>query len=137
MSDDVQVPKPKKKKKLSLREKIFVAEILKPGTTQTDAYLATSPHVTRDSAAELGKMMMKREHVQEHINEVLAKKYPAMATSAADVIMGYINDPDMDPHVKLKCIEMLAKYSGWAAPTKSQNLTAKLDLSKFKLPGSD
>jgi hypothetical protein len=132
----MDIPKPKKKR-LSIKEKIFVQEVLKPGVSQTEAYLVASPNVTRESAKELGHRMMERPHVQEHINQILEKMYPETAKNAADVIMEIMNDPETRPETRLKCVEILAKLKGWNAPTKTQNLSAKVDMSKFKLPGSD
>lgn len=132
-----QPQKPKRKRRLTPKEKSFVQEVLKPGASQTGAYLAVNPHVTRDSASVLGARVMDRPHVQEHINETLQRKYPDMNASAADAIMNCLNDLEASHAEKLNAVKLIMQLKGWAAPTKTQNLTAKIDMDKFKLPGSE
>lgn len=131
----MKIPKPKKKA-LTPKEKIFVAEVLKPDVSQTDAYQALAPHVSRESARTMGARMMQKPHVQEHINAVLEKRYPEMARTAADVLMEYLQDPEIVPQVKLKCIEMLAKFQGWHSATKIDKREIRVDLNKYRLPGT-
>lgn len=125
------------KKTLKPKEMAFVQELLKPGATQTSAYLAVSPNVTRASAAELGSKILRRPHVQEHLKEVLTKRYPEMTNTSADVLMEILQGPDSSLEVKLKCVHLLAKLCGWYSPSKSEEPEAIDVYKKYHLPGHE
>ena len=131
-------PKPKSKvRKPNFKQRLFVKEVLSnPGQTITESYQKIYPNSSYNTARQEGSAMLRRPHVAQHINEVLAERYPDLASSSANFMTSALADPNVNINAKLKIIDMFARYLGWAAPVKNQSVTATVDLTKFKLPGS-
>lgn len=128
----------KKLKRPNPRTQLFVRELLAhPEKTQAQAYMVAHPNVTKLTATVHGSNTLAKPHVQAHINEVLDQMYPELAKSAAAVLMETLNNPEIAISMKLKVIEMLAKFKGWNAATKIDKREVKVDLTKFRLPGSE
>ena len=127
---------PKKKKKLPLRQRLFVAEVLNnPLATQAECYKKVYQNPNDGTAKVNSTRIMARPEVQEHITEVLARLYPDLTSNAGSVLHEMITDPERNDSIRLKALELLAKFQGWAAPTKVDKRILTADLSKYKLPG--
>lgn len=127
-----------RKKRLSTTEKLFVKTLVEnPGMTQTDAMLAVRPEMSRTVANSTAYQTLQKPRVQQHINDVIAAKYPDFAEYAFEKLKSFIDDPEVRVADKLKALEMIAGYQGWKAPTERRNLNLKADLSKYKLPGGE
>jgi hypothetical protein len=128
--------KPKKKAmdKLTVRQRKFVHEVMKPGMSHTDAVIAAgySP-ANKSSASQLAHDTLNSSKVQAAISEILAEKYPDIGSDAAKVLSDILHDCQASNGDKMKAIELLAKFFGWNSPTKHQRLNAHV---QYKLPGS-
>jgi hypothetical protein len=132
-----ETPK-KKKKTLPLRQRMFVAEVLNnPGKTQTECYKKIYPNAADNTATVASTRIMARPEAKEHITEVLARLYPDLTSNVGSVLYEMITDPEKNDATRLKAIELLAKFQGWAAPTKVDKRILTADMSKYKLPGGD
>lgn len=127
---------PKKLRRLTPKQQAFAKAVLQPGMSQTQAYMDVYGSKVRTTAAVAASELAARPHVQQHIADVIADKYPEAASEAMEVLRGYVRDPEVAPSVKLKSLELLAKFMAWNAPNKSMHIHAKVDAKKYKLPGS-
>jgi hypothetical protein len=129
---------PKKKKKLPLRQRMFVAEVLNnPSATQTDCYKKIYGPVKTETANSCSARILARPEAKEHITEVLAKLYPDLTSTAGTVLYEMVTDINKPDSIRLKALELLAKFQGWQAPTKVDKRILTADLSKYKLPGTE
>ena len=133
MSDET----PKRSKRLTPKQQAFVRATLQPHVTHTDAYQQVYGQQNREIATKNANQLLAKPHVQRHIAEVIADKWPSVADDCMEVLRGYLMDPEMAPAIKLKSMELLTKFHGWQAPNKSMHLHAKVDAKKYKLPGEE
>lgn len=125
---------PKKKKNLNAKQKIFVGKLVE-GATQKDAYLAAYGNVKNPNTS--ASILAKLPHVQESIQELLERKHPDLKENIGSVLNEIILNPEQRTSDRLAAIKLVGEYFGWKAPTRTQNLHAKVDVSKFKLPGQE
>lgn len=125
----------KKKKQLPLKQRLFVAEVLNnPTATQKECYQKVYGAVASPDSSS--SRVLARPEVQEHITEVLARLYPDLTSNAGSILQEMITDPNRNDAIRLKALELLAKFQGWAAPTKVDKRIVTADLSKYRLPGT-
>jgi hypothetical protein len=126
-----------KKKPLPLKQRLLVAEVLaNPGATQTECYQKVyGGEMKVTSARDAASHVLARPEVREHITEVLAKLYPDLTSTAGTVLYEMVTDINKPDAIRLKALELLAKFQGWAAPTKVDKRILTADMSKYKLPG--
>lgn len=145
MSDEPEVPKKKyipttkglkRSDRLSLKQRLFAEKLLVPGETQTGAYLKVYGG-SEDTASQRATMAMKSPALQAHISDVIDSKFPDLSDDCATTLANMIRDPEVPANVKLKAIDLVAKYKGWASPSRSEHLHAQIDMSRYKLPGGD
>lgn len=125
-----------KKKRLTPKQAKFVAAALEPGVSQKDAvkkagYLVKSDRNARVMAAKL----MNNTAVQKRMDELISEEYPEAGNEAISVLRAILRDDTLPPKTRMEAIDRLARYKGWAAPTKSLNIKANVD--KYKLPGGE
>jgi hypothetical protein len=127
-----------KKKKLPIKQRLFIAEVLNnPQKTQKECYKAVYGPVTDGTAHVNSTKIMARPEAKEHITEVLARLYPDLTSNAGSVLYEMITDNTRSDSIRLKALELLSKFQGWAAPIKSDKRIITADLSKYKLPGDN
>ena len=125
----------KKKRLMPLKQRLFVAEVLNnPIATQAECYKKVYGDIKNAESAS--SRVLARPDVKEHITEVLARLYPDLTSNAGSVLHEMITDTNRNDAIRLKALELLAKFQGWAAPTKVDKRILTADMSKFKLPGT-
>ncbi len=128
----------KKGEKPNIKQQQFAEKLLEPGMTQTQAYMAVYDQKDPALASSSASQLAHHPKVQAHIRQVLDRTHPDRAETAGNAIMNIITDPESSATEKLNAIKVLVSIEGWQAPTRTENLSAKVDLSqKYKLPGSD
>lgn len=131
-------PKKKKLKPLTPKQHLFIANLVEGGMSQKDAWAKSQGRdVSTPSDAVAASYAMRRENIQEGFKDFMNRKFPQLKDTVGSVMMDIIVNPDSRPSDKLKAIQLFGDYFGWKEPTKHQHLTAKIDVSKFKLPGSE
>jgi len=133
---DEQKPIPKLKKP-NVKQQQFVKELLKPGATQASAYQVTYGVENKQVAAVAASALVHHPVVARHIADVLAEQYPEAAEDCTRTLREFIQDPNLRPSERMKAMELLTKFLGWQQPTKSLTLHAKVDASKYRLPGDE
>ncbi len=136
MSEE-QYTKPKVRP--NVRQKKLVKELVNnPTQTQGQAYAKVYGVTNLEVASDRASRVLAKPHVQEHIRDVIDREYPQMAGTCARVLEEFLTNDMLSPQVRMKAIEMLAKFYGWAAPTESRNLKLTANLDKVrKLPGTE
>ena len=125
----------KKKKRLTVKEQKFVKAVLEPDMSQAKAVVKAGYKTTKLNATKMGSQMMAKPHIAKAIAQVIDEEFPEAGNRAVQVLREILNDEESSPMVRMKAIEMLGKFKGWQAPTKSMSI--KADLGKYKLPGGE
>lgn len=126
-----------KPRKPTVKQQQFASKLLVPGMSQAEAYAQTYGTTNRQYAIERASRLVAKPHMQAHIKEIIHEAHPALGQTCASTLANLIEDPDTPANTKLKAIDLIAKYLGWNAPSRSEHLHAKIDVSKYKLPGSE
>lgn len=131
-----QNEKPVKKKRLRIKERAFVHEIMKGGTQAAAIVAAGYKPKNRINAAVMGSDMMRKSHIQSEIKYLFQQMYP----ESDNVLLERIREVMALPIVfsqgeegitirELKeFIELQMKAKGYMAPlvSKSLSVTAKV-----------
>lgn len=123
----------KKDEKLNHREK-KVVEALSSGaakTAQEALLMADYNPSNKNSLRVMAQKVMGRPRVQNALDAAIKARYANHGEIAAETVMELMQDTTQSPMVRLKAVELLAKFLGWNAPTKhaSVNVSLKDDLA--------
>lgn len=123
-------------KNLTVKERMFVRGMIQ-GLNGKEALLQAGYKPTsNDSAYQMVNQLIKREKIQNALQNAIEAKYPDIPGQGAEMLHGILTSADSTNLEKLKALEVLMKIFGWIAPTKHANLNVSVS-DQFKLPGGD
>lgn len=127
MSEEI---KPKKIRRLNLREKVFVKELIKNGGNQTAASKVAYP--TTKDAPQNGHRLATRPAVKMAINEYLDSLYPDHGKEFVGLFKKAIemaNREGVTIKELLETLKTLSEISGMRAPKETHNKSLKATVS--------
>ncbi len=111
---------PKKKKKLTIKQKKFVKDVARTGNATQAAennYNVTS----RNSAQVIGSNLMALEHIKAAVKDELARMEPALTYWLKEALEAPIDDETgMTWETKRKFLETAAKLGQWGNQEKPE-----------------
>lgn len=131
--------KVKKVKRLSPKQKLYAAKLLDPNLNQREAYMEVYGAKKTVSATDIqASTVAGNPRVQQHIDAIIERIAPNIGDNAVSYLNSVLMDPDKPDMVKMKALEMLTKWKGWATTkVEKKTLNANVDLSAYKLPTGD
>ncbi len=118
--------KPKKKRRLTVKQQKFVQEVASGKSLAESVVRAGYDVANRDSASSMGVAMMNKPHIQEKLTEAIERVNPQWRGMIADFFMGTLKDGEF--HEKLAVADRLIKLYGEnpVEVKKNLNLSAKI-----------
>ena len=110
--------------KLTVLQRKFVLELIKPGVTQRQAYLtAGGSGKTEESQDNSASKMFSHVQVRAFYDSLLSAAATAAIldmNQALTIVSDIANDPEVAPNHRVGAVKQAADMLGWNAPKKTE-----------------